>query len=134
MSKKLNIKRLEMVFEENQIPSNDLHSRESTASSSALLDNSRTTLGTIGPIPPLAQQEKVHEMIEPGCPYIGIWEDPQTSTSYPSQMNLCHRSLPLTPPALNHQKNYCLSHLYISCALFLLKSKTPMPKSIRWSR
>ena len=134
MSKKLNIKRLEMVFEENQIPSNDLHSRESTASSSAQLDNSRIPAGTNGPIPPLAQQEKVHEMIEPGCPYIGVWEDPQTSTSYPSQMNLCHRSLPLTPPNLKHQKNFCLSQLYVSCAIFLQKSKTPMPKSIRWSR
>ena len=131
MSKKLNIKRLEMVFEESQIPSNDPHGMESPTRKNDLLKNSKTIATSMRPAQPLVQPEMIKNEIEPICPYIGILIDPQTAIAYPAEGNYCHRVLPAIPPNYEHQKAYCLSKSFVKCPFFTQKSGRSMPKYIR---
>lgn len=59
------------------------------------------------------------------CPYVGIRDDPQTSLSFPSEGNACHRAIPVSGILAEHQKNYCLSENHIHCPVFLGQTNTP---------
>jgi len=128
MSKKLNNKRLEALFEDISIPKSDPRGKEGAAQPCVSLD---IPLEEPQPAPPDPQSAKPHESIELSCPHIGLIYDPQTSLAYPSEWNLCHRASPAIPPNYEHQRVYCLTGSYASCPFFRKEPNTPLPEYIR---
>jgi hypothetical protein len=128
MSKKLNTKRLETLFEDIQIPKSDPHGKEQTAKPCVSLD---IPSDEARPAPPDPQPVKPQENIELSCPHIGLLYDPQTSLAYPSEWNVCHRASPINTPKYEHQRVYCLAVSYGSCPFFRKKPDTPLPEYIR---
>jgi hypothetical protein len=62
------------------------------------------------------------------CSYLGLQEDPTTALDFPSDGNFCQHALPAAPPSPAHQKAFCLSEQHISCPVFLLAEKRPLPE------
>lgn len=52
------------------------------------------------------------------CTYLGLEEDRDTVAGFPSIRNRCHRPAPPCAVAQDHQRDYCLSAEYVSCAAF----------------
>ena len=67
------------------------------------------------------------------CPYLGIINDPQTITNYPSAANACHRAKP-TLVAMDHQSNYCLCDSHIECEGYVNGWKNGFPAELRLKR
>ena len=65
------------------------------------------------------------------CPYLGLWDDADTSLAFPSVWNNCFRSHPPAIPKLKHQAEFCLSDNYRACPLFLSQQSMPLPKHLR---
>jgi LysM repeat protein len=57
------------------------------------------------------------------CPYIGLYDDSDTSISYPSEHNYCHCFANVEPISLDHQQTFCLGPAYQGCPI-LISSKT----------
>jgi len=64
------------------------------------------------------------------CTYLGLQDDPKTALEFASDGNFCHHALPAAPPNPGHQKAFCLSNEHISCPVFLLSEKRPLPKDV----
>ena len=61
------------------------------------------------------------------CPFLGLAEDSQTSLSYPSAVNFCHRSRPYGTPKLNFQQSFCFSDNHSNCPVFIRTGRAPLP-------
>ena len=64
---------------------------------------------------PSAQTEEWHES---RCPFVGLEEDPQSLTSYPSPRNYCHKPKQPKQIKLEYQQQYCLSIAHQRCLVF----------------
>ena len=65
------------------------------------------------------------------CPHLGLSEDPQTSLSFPSLWNYCHRAHPAESVALAHQRSYCQSAAFGECPLAKSEAAGPLPPEAR---
>ena len=65
------------------------------------------------------------------CPYLGLVEDPNTSTSFPYEGNACHRAKKPTPVALSHQRSYCLVDEHTNCPGYVNGWVDGFPKSLQ---
>jgi hypothetical protein len=133
MSKKLDSKRLESLFDEIPIPASEPVRPEPAARPSAL-GIPVETAPTPAFAPPRPQPAEAHAKGEPCCPHIGLLNDPQTSLTYPCEWNMCHRASPPAPPNLDHQRVYCLVRAYQPCPFLRGKPGTPLPEYIRMPR
>ena len=68
------------------------------------------------------------------CPHLGLEEDEQTCTAYPSRWNLCHRSRPIAVVRLEHQRKICLSSHHIKCPVFQSETLQALPVQLRGRR
>jgi len=68
------------------------------------------------------------------CPSLGLLDDAETSESFPSAWNYCHRSRPVESPALKYQEGVCLSGKYRECPVFLWQQAAPLPVNVRAPR
>jgi len=65
------------------------------------------------------------------CPYVGLVDDVNTYSEFPSDMNYCHRSQPITLPILVHQREYCLSARYSECPMLSTTKFKKLPPELR---
>ena len=65
------------------------------------------------------------------CPFLGLSDDPQTSLSFPSQWNACHRTKPAFLPNLDHQRVFCLSESHVTCPIFNKRAGAALPDEVR---
>ena len=65
------------------------------------------------------------------CPFLGLKDDPDTSLSFPSLWNYCHRSKPIAVVRPEHQRNYCLADEYGNCPVYIQDQEAPLPLEIR---
>jgi LysM repeat protein len=56
-------------------------------------------------------------MIEKVCPFLGLEDDPDTHTTFPTARNRCYKTRKPSQIALPQQVNYCLSQNYETCNL-----------------
>jgi len=52
------------------------------------------------------------------CPYVGLADDRETHTLYPSPRNCCHQRRPPCPIPLEEQALHCLTVYYVRCAAY----------------
>jgi hypothetical protein len=71
--------------------------------------------------------EANHEEV---CPFLGMAQDSQTSMSYPSAANFCHRSKPYGTPKLDFQQSFCFSDNHTNCPVFTRTGRAPLPADI----
>jgi hypothetical protein len=64
------------------------------------------------------------------CPFLGLAADSQTSLSYPSAANFCHRSRPYGTPKLDFQQSFCFSEAHSTCPVFTRNGRAPLPADI----
>jgi len=55
---------------------------------------------------------------ESRCPFIGLVNDPQSLTAYPSPQNYCHRFTDPRSVKLEYQQQHCLGILHRRCLVF----------------
>jgi len=65
------------------------------------------------------------------CPYLGLINDPNTSTSFPYEGNSCYRSKRPVPVSLVHQRSHCLSDEHINCPGYLNGWVNGFPKVLQ---
>ena len=65
------------------------------------------------------------------CPYLGLIDDPNTSTSFPYEGNACYRAKKPTQIALSHQRGYCLSDEHTHCPGYVNGWADGFPKSLQ---
>jgi len=65
------------------------------------------------------------------CPYLGMIDDPKTSTLFPDSCNACFRAAPPQPVVIIHQRNYCLGELHSQCEGFVNGWQDGFPRSLR---
>jgi len=65
------------------------------------------------------------------CPYLGLIDDPNTSTSFPYEGNACYRAKNPTPVALPHQRGYCLTDEHTACPGYINGWANGFPKSLQ---
>jgi hypothetical protein len=68
------------------------------------------------------------------CPYLGLVDDRESYTSYPSEWNVCYHVEPIAVPNHSHQEAYCLSTEFSLCPIFNTKSPQKMPDEIKLRR
>jgi hypothetical protein len=64
------------------------------------------------------------------CPFLGVAADSQTSLSYPSAVNFCHRSRPYGTPKLDFQQSFCFSDAHSTCPVFIRNGRAPLPANM----
>jgi hypothetical protein len=67
------------------------------------------------------------------CPYLGLKKDPNTSISYPSAWNICHRAKGNSRPIIEYQRSTCLTSHHVDCIIYKSDPNKRMPKNIRQS-
>ncbi len=68
------------------------------------------------------------------CPYLGLIDDPNTSTAFPYEGNSCYRSKRTVPVSLEHQRTHCLADAHIDCPGYLNGWVNGFPKELRASQ
>jgi hypothetical protein len=66
------------------------------------------------------------------CPFLGLEQDLQTSTSFPSAGNFCHRTRPYGTPNLDYQRSFCFSQNHSNCPIYTRSGRAPIPADIRF--
>jgi hypothetical protein len=69
--------------------------------------------------------------MEPMCPYVGIIDDPKTSTVFPDNCNACHRADPPRAVVLDHQRIFCLTERHTECEGYINGWENGFPRSLR---
>lgn len=71
-----------------------------------------------------------HQEVQPhnSCLKLGLTGDPATFSAFPSQMNACYHSRPVTTPNIAHQRTYCLNSNHINCPNFQSPPEGKMSK------
>jgi len=67
------------------------------------------------------------DKLDDKCPFLGLLHDITTYTDFPSDMNYCRRSKPVSLPSFKQQRDVCLTHNYLSCPLILDKELKRLP-------
>lgn len=65
------------------------------------------------------------------CPFLGLEEDPQTLSVFPSEHNFCYRTEKPTPIELAYQQEYCLIKNHLNCPVFQDISHLTLPIASR---
>jgi len=65
------------------------------------------------------------------CPYIGLINDVNSYSEFPSDLNYCHHSQPLALPVFIHQRDFCLSSRYSECPMLSSTRYKRLPPEIR---
>ncbi len=73
----------------------------------------------------------IDEREELRCPYLGLLDDKDTSTDFPSELNYCHRSKPIALPSFMQQRKVCLATSYSECPFFSDSKLKRLPKNLR---
>lgn len=72
-------------------------------------------------------------VVQHRCPYLGLYDDPETWCAFPAPENYCHR--PATPQriALAYQLSSCLSAEHVHCPVYQAEEEWhgPLPRGIR---
>ncbi|MDF1520887.1 MAG: LysM peptidoglycan-binding domain-containing protein [Brevefilum sp.] len=68
------------------------------------------------------------------CPFLGLVDDRESFTSYPSEWNVCYHVAPETTPMLSHQAAFCLNADYALCPIFKAETIQKIPDEIRLRR
>jgi|LDZT01.1.fsa_nt_gi hypothetical protein len=71
---------------------------------------------------------------EKSCPFLGLMDDRESFTSYPTEGNVCYHAAPETTPILSHQAAFCLNADYALCPIFKAETIQKMPDEIRLRR
>jgi hypothetical protein len=59
------------------------------------------------------------------CPFIGMFNDPETVAGYPSRRNLCYADPDNThSPTQEHQAKFCLSTYFTECEIIIKKQQS----------
>ncbi|MBN2148186.1 MAG: hypothetical protein JW726_12405 [Anaerolineales bacterium] len=58
------------------------------------------------------------------CPYVGLENDSQSLTSFPSPLNMCYRTATPQVVTIEHQSTYCLVEQHVRCPVFLQQKAT----------
>ncbi len=68
------------------------------------------------------------------CPYVGLFDDPDTYYSFPTDGNHCHLAYPVEPVSLTHQSTTCLTPGFASCLVYKQGQDRVirLPRSLRW--
>ena len=66
------------------------------------------------------------------CPHIGTEDDPATYLEYPSQQNICYKSMIKAVPLSYHQENFCLTKNHVECPVFQKNRQTTFPVELRF--
>ena len=64
------------------------------------------------------------------CPYLGMIDDPKTSTIFPDNCNACYRTDPPKPVVLTHQRSICLVSDHKMCEGFTESWRNGFPASL----
>ena len=59
---------------------------------------------------------EIQELV--GCPFLGLFDDAETTLAYPSKANHCHRLQTPVGVDLAHQGEYCLSRNFPQCYVY----------------
>lgn len=64
------------------------------------------------------------------CPFLGVYEDPQTHVAVADMRNYCHLMKPPQSIAISYQNAYCLNQNHQACEVFIRSStqKKPTPQ------
>lgn len=81
----------------------------------------------------LSKIEKKTTLVK-SCPYLGLVDDRESFTSYPSEWNVCYHVEPIAVPNHSHQEAYCLTTEFSFCPIFITKSPQKMPDEIKLRR
>lgn len=65
------------------------------------------------------------------CHNLGLRDDPETALGFPSSWNCCHHAKPVSPPNLEHQRNFCLTREFANCPVYSAEQKRSLPKELR---
>lgn len=65
------------------------------------------------------------------CPYLGLIDDPKTSTAFPYEGNACYRAKKPIPVSLSYQQSHCLADAHIGCPGYLNGWEKGFPKELR---
>ncbi len=65
------------------------------------------------------------------CPFVGLKNDPETSFSYASKSNYCHKVQPPEPVSISYQGSACLTEAYKRCPIYSPDWDGPLPVEIR---
>ena len=65
------------------------------------------------------------------CPYLGLIDDPKTTTMYPTSDHACYRTSPPTSIILHYQHSCCLDASHVACPGFTDGWKDGFPKRLR---
>jgi hypothetical protein len=64
------------------------------------------------------------------CPELGLGDDPDTFSAFPSLLNVCYHVKPITTPIITHQRSFCLSENHVHCPLYASTHGVKMPKEM----
>jgi LysM repeat protein len=67
------------------------------------------------------------------CPFLGFIDDPETAISYPSKMNCCNHTRPVTPVSMEYQREMCLTSRFIECPIYQRVKLAPLPQELQES-
>lgn len=65
------------------------------------------------------------------CPYLGLIDDPDTSTYFPNNCNACQRADPPKMVAIQHQREFCLEHKHTDCEGFTSGWQQGFPRKLQ---
>jgi hypothetical protein len=67
------------------------------------------------------------------CPHLGLVNDPDTKTNYPSELNYCHAIDPPVRIAQDYQRSRCLREPHRDCPGFINGWASGIPKAVKAS-
>ena len=73
---------------------------------------------------------ELRDKTEEVCPYLGLYQDPETRYGYPALGNYCHRGKLAKSISFSHQEQVCLTAEYTHCPVYSSKGKKPFPAEL----
>lgn len=64
------------------------------------------------------------------CPYLALFDDPDTKLMFPSPAGYCHHVTPEQAIDLGHQQSFCLNVQHMICAAFVTEDLQVLPAGI----
>ena len=68
------------------------------------------------------------------CPYLALFDDPDTKLLFPSPAGYCHHVTPEQAINLEHQQSFCLNAQHMICAAFVDEDLQVLPAGIERER
>jgi chromosome partitioning protein len=79
----------------------------------------------------LLEEVQTEETNKVRCPFLGLKDDLNSMTDYPSPENYCHRAKPNASPKLDYQRENCLSGIYLACPMLKTRAEQPLPAHLQ---